>query len=219
MIYNKSRNNLFGPLYYWKKLERCVSQGSPRRIISARATPCSKNNWSLENENVQSLLDSRSTFQSKYEKQFWKATILYFLIIYDSFRNNLFATPCRMVKSSQISGISIDLFQVLVAGRYHISFFCRFSLDIPMKTSLAFLKRGMSQLFMIYNKSRNNLFGPLYHLKETREMCLTRESQADKRSRHPMFEKQLVAGKWNCSKSSGFSLDISMKTWETVLKS
>ena len=159
MIYNKSRNNLFGPLYYWKKLERCVSQGSPRRI-SARATPCSKNNWSLENETVQSLLDSRSTFQSKYEKQFWKATILYFLIIYDSFRNNLFATPCRMVKSSHISGISIDLFQGIGRWKVYfgISFFCRFSLDIPMKTSLAFLKRGKSQLFVIYDSFRNNLF-------------------------------------------------------------
>ena len=132
MIYNKSRNNLFGPLYYWKKLERCVSQGLPRRV-SACATPCSKNNWSLENENIQSLLDSRSTFQSKYEKQFWKATILYCPSIYDSFRNNFFATPCRMVKSSQISGISIDLFQVLVAGRYQFHSLVDF--QYPMKTS------------------------------------------------------------------------------------
>ena len=81
-LYNKSRNNLFGPLYHWKKLERCV----------ALAYKCSKNNWSLD-ENIQGLLDSRSTFQWKYEKQFWKAKIVYFLVIYDSFRNNLFCYP------------------------------------------------------------------------------------------------------------------------------
>ena len=124
-IYNKSRNNLFGPLCYWKKLERCVSQWSPRRI-TARATHVRKTigRWKMKMFKV--YLDSRSTFQSKYEKQFWKATILYFLIIYDSFRNNLFATPCRMVKSSQISEISIDLFQVLVAGRYTFHSFVDF---------------------------------------------------------------------------------------------
>ena len=32
MIYNKFRNNLFGPLYHLKKLERCVAQGSSSRI-------------------------------------------------------------------------------------------------------------------------------------------------------------------------------------------
>ena len=64
-----------------------------------------------------------------------------------------------------------------------------------MKTRLAFLKREMSQLFDdIYQVSEQFVWIAL-SFKETREMCLTRASQADKRSRHPMFEKQLVAGK------------------------
>ena len=58
------------------------------------------------------------------EKQFWKAKILYFLIIYDSFGNNFFATRCRMVKS-----IRIREFQISGIGRWKLltSISCRFS--------------------------------------------------------------------------------------------
>ena len=79
-----------------------------------------------------------------------------------------------------------------------ISISCRFSLDILMKTSETIFKRGNSQLFDdTYNKSRNNLFGLLYHLKKL-ERCVAQGRPKRiiiSAPRHPLFEKQLVAGK------------------------
>ena len=117
-----------------------------------------------------SFVDFHSTFQLKQVKNFWKDDIPGFLMIYNKSRNNLFATRCRMVKSSHISGISIDSFQVLVAGRYQFHSFVDFHLTFQWKQVKHFWKDDIPSFLMIYNKFRNNLFGPLYHLNNL-ERC------------------------------------------------
>ena len=101
----------------------------------------------------------------------WKAESLNVLAIYISFRNNLFATTCRMVQSSHISEIWIDLFEVLIAGGYYIHYLVDFHWTFQWKQVKDFWKDEIPSFLMIYNKYRYNLFGSLYHLKKL-ERCV-----------------------------------------------
>ena len=145
--YNKFRNNLFGLLYRLKKLERCVVQGRPKSI-SVRVIPCLKN-MQLVAGKGKCLKCSRISLD--IPMKIWEAVL-------KSWDIELFSDigliseqfVCYPLYYGKIKSY-FGNFNRFITGncrwKVSLAFFCRLSLDIPMKTSLAFLNRGKSQLF------------------------------------------------------------------------